>query len=308
MTEKLEGWKEVAIILIYISLYSAGGLLTKLSKGDGDYTYNPVGVTLVVSCLKLIISLAMLANQGWPANLGLAGSWRFAYPAVVYVIDDNLQFAVLYYITPGEAALFFSFKVLSTAMASKIMLNREISSLQWSALMLLTLGLGTSKIGGQHFQGFNLGHVLVVVVSTIGSTGDVYNEKLLKTDTEASIHLQNIKLYTFSVLLNGLGYAVYEKQGTLNSATYGWNVFVVMLVFVNSFNGIAVSVIFKFLDNIVKVQAAAGGMVLTVLLSSLIFGREPSLGFYLGVGIVFNALYIFNYKHKPITSDPQIEA
>eukprot|EP01060_Flectonema_neradi_P003188 TRINITY_DN12033_c0_g1_i1.p1 TRINITY_DN12033_c0_g1~~TRINITY_DN12033_c0_g1_i1.p1 ORF type:complete len:217 (+),score=44.44 TRINITY_DN12033_c0_g1_i1:350-1000(+) len=186
-------------------------------------------------------------------------------------------------------------KVLTTAAALRVVMSRPITSLQWSSLCLLSLGLVSSR-SSKELHTVNPGHFLVLLVCVIGSFGDVYNEKLLK-NTTASIHLQNFKLYFFGLVLNGVAWGMYESRSSSNRFLFhDWNSYVIALMLVTAAIGLTVSAIFRYLDNLVKVQASAASMITTVLLSSLFFDKELTLHFYLAVGIVCNALFVYNYK------------
>ncbi|KAJ9442947.1 CMP-sialic acid transporter 1 [Diplonema papillatum] len=305
---RFTGWKARSAVGLYIVLYSTSQILTKLSKKDDNYQYNPVSVTLVAAFLKLALSAAALyASDGFADLASDLVSWhtlRFAYPSAVYLIDDNLQFVVLYHLTPGEASLLQNVKVLATAVALRAMLKKKLSTVQWASLCILALALASSKtVSAEH--PFNTGHVVVLLTSVIGSTGDVYNEKLLKDGPEKSIHAQNIKLYLLGILLTVCATLVYDllagSSGTysayrLQYGTFfkGWDLNVVCLVVVSALQGLVTSAIFKFLDNLVKIQGQVAGMLLTVALSAVLFSKEPALSFYLSVGIVANALFIYN--------------
>eukprot|EP01061_Rhynchopus_euleeides_P001867 TRINITY_DN11383_c0_g1_i1.p1 TRINITY_DN11383_c0_g1~~TRINITY_DN11383_c0_g1_i1.p1 ORF type:complete len:393 (+),score=145.73 TRINITY_DN11383_c0_g1_i1:1016-2194(+) len=311
---KLRGWRTPAVVGAYITLYSLASIVTAKSKVKGKYPYNPVAVSLVVSITKLLFSIsALYVTHQVPPLSELCSSdslWdtlRFSFPGLVYLIDDNLYFAILYFLTPGEYTLYSNVKVLTTALALRMMLGRHVSPLQWSGLCILALGLTTSKTSAGSFNSLNLGHLLVLAVSVIGSTGDVYNEKLLKDSPDTSIHLQNAKLYVFSVAFNLVALVTYQNGSSESPSSYfgGWGRYTFALVVIGATQGLTLSVIFKFLDNIVKVQAVAASMVLTVLLSAALFGTEPSFGFYLGVGVVLNALFIYNYeKFYPAVGRP----
>ena len=72
-----------------------------------------VGLTLSTEALKLIVSLAVFYHYDYhthtPAHwfeiVRPANSGPYAAPAFVYVLDNNLQFAVLYFLRPSEVSV-----------------------------------------------------------------------------------------------------------------------------------------------------------------------------------------------------------
>eukprot|EP01063_Lacrimia_lanifica_P025392 TRINITY_DN33196_c0_g1_i1.p2 TRINITY_DN33196_c0_g1~~TRINITY_DN33196_c0_g1_i1.p2 ORF type:complete len:377 (+),score=158.40 TRINITY_DN33196_c0_g1_i1:52-1182(+) len=309
-----------SVVGLYIVLYAGGSLCTSLSQEEGGYRYNPIALTFIVGCVKWVVSVAALVRTGnvparedfkWGA---VQETCKFAFLALVYLIDDNMYFAVLVYLSPAEASLFSNVKVLTTTLFFRVILKRTVKPVQWSALCLLALGLATSKLTeGKMTTAFSVGHVLVVVVSCLGSVADVYCEKLLKDQRETSIHLQNTKLYSFGIAFNLIAMLLYQAQADEDgggSRYSSFNVFQhfnfwsLLLILCNALQGLTVSVIFKYLDNLWKVQAQAGAMVVTVTLSAVLLGPAPKVGFYLGVGIVLNALYIYNITKQMDRAPP----
>lgn len=66
---------------------------------------------------------------------------QFAVPALCYTIQNNLWYYSLSNLDPITAAVTSQMKVITTALASVLMLGRRLSAVQWSALFLLTLGM-----------------------------------------------------------------------------------------------------------------------------------------------------------------------
>eukprot|EP01062_Namystynia_karyoxenos_P074445 TRINITY_DN71330_c0_g1_i1.p1 TRINITY_DN71330_c0_g1~~TRINITY_DN71330_c0_g1_i1.p1 ORF type:complete len:389 (+),score=101.94 TRINITY_DN71330_c0_g1_i1:77-1168(+) len=295
-----------AVVVTYTTLLSSSSIVATLTKSAGGaYAYNPVAATLSTHTLKLAVSLLALRAQGrWPERLPAPGEvLPFAVPGIVYLIDDNLVFLALYWLRPSEFALFANARILTTAAFSRVLLNRRISGPQWSALTSLMLGLVVARLGavqrsGDNLHGLNPGHFVLAIICVVGALGNVYCEKLLKAEPGDSLHLQNCKLYVFSVTFNAIACVSYGKRSGAPMLFGGWTAAVVALVIINAAVGLTNSVIFKFLDNLVKVQAAAGAVILTVVASALVFGSEPSPAFYVAVGIVGNAVYVFNHPQS----------
>ena len=111
-------------------------------------------------------------------------------------------------------------------------------------------------------------------------------KKPLKDNVTASIHWQNLQLYAWGILFNLLG-AFAHDPGALRSGLFGgYNVWAVMVVINNALNGLAISAILKYADNIARVYAHAAAMVLTVLISVPLFGQKPTPQLVIAIGMV----------------------
>ena len=117
-----------------------------------------------------------------------------------------------------------------------------------------------------------LGGLLSVLSSFLSACGGIYNEKLLKGRPSASIHWQNIQMYVWGVAFNALG--AYMKDGTVMSANGMLNGFdgrAWAVVVCNALNGLAISAVLKYADNIARVYAHAIAMMVTMAVSVQLF-------------------------------------
>lgn len=110
-----------------------------------------------------------------------------------------------------------------------------------------------------------------------------------------SIHLQNMLLYVWGVLFNSLtllgadGVRLFSR-GLLA----GYRPVVWALVLNNAFNGLAISAILKYGDNIVRVFAHAAAMLLTMIIEVCLFGGAPTPKLFVSATVVACAVYLYN--------------
>ncbi|XRB13059.1 UDP-galactose transporter [Pseudoscourfieldia marina] len=336
----------IAVASLYVALYTSNAILMKLSRDpiSGKYEYNPVAVTLMNESLKLAVSCVMIPPEAI-ADTGEALAWNnvwpYAVPGLVYLVDDNLQYGIYYYLKPSEATLWANVRVLTTAVVFRLLIGRELKYLQWISLLVLTVGLVLAHdSGGSHahgdaltaltptpppppparvvaaqenesvagFLGLNVGHMLVLLVAVVGSFGNVFGERLLKRELEQSLHLQNAKLYFWGVVLNLVAFLWYgwaSESVNVGSVLHGWNLWTFCLVFVQAAIGLTISVIFKFLDNIFKVQVSSLGFLATVLSTAFLFGAKPTRHFYVGAALVLGSVYAYNLSKSQKPSPSQ---
>merc|ERR1719188_1695160 len=80
----------------------------------------------------------------------------------------------------------------------------------------------------------------------------------------------------------------------------GYNSWAVAVVLNNAFNGLAISAILKYADNIARVYAHAAAMLLTMVLSVLLFGENPTPQLIIAVAIVAASAVQYNLKPEQL--------
>jgi len=136
----------------------------------------------------------------------------------------------------------------------------------------------------------------LVACSSLGSSfAGIYNEKLLKSRLDDSIHWQNAQLYLWGVCFNAVGF--YFKDRALLSGPgmfTGFSWLPCTVVLVNATTGIAISVVLKFADNIARVFAHACAVVVTFVASVYVFEEPITIQIVFAIILVITALVQYN--------------
>ena len=177
---------------------------------------------------------------------------------------------------------------------------------QYLALATLACGTACSQLpgpdaacqGGSRHSSL-LGLALSVLSALLSALGGIYSEKLLKGRASASIHWQNIQLYVWGVAFNLLGVwlkdaAPLREHGLL--AGYDGRAWAVVLC--NALNGLAISAVLKYADNIARVYAHAIAMVLTMLAAVQMHGKPLSPQLILAVVMVAASTLQYNLPQR----------
>lgn len=127
------------------------GLLTTASKTDGEYAYNFATIPFIAEVLKAAVSGLLLQRElrsgkrvkmTWSAS----ASALYVTPALIYLLHNNVQFLTLKYLDPATYQVLGNLKIVSTGLLFWLFLGRQLSRLQWTALLLLTMGATTSQV------------------------------------------------------------------------------------------------------------------------------------------------------------------
>ena len=156
--------------------------------------------------------------------------------------------------------------------------------------MLMTGAMLTqAREMGSGSLGSLLGFFCTILEGVLSAIAGVYSELLLKQ--ERNIHVANVQLYAFGVLMNFGALVMLEAKP--------WHAGIALVstwvVVVNAaVKGLAVSQIVKRFDNVVKIWcvSASNAVVYTV---SILFLREKFSPVYvLGAALALSSLHVYN--------------
>ncbi|EFP78247.2 hypothetical protein PGT21_011939 [Puccinia graminis f. sp. tritici] len=130
-----------------------------------------------------------------------------AIPAVMFVIQNNLQYLAASNLSVPLFQITYQLKILTTALCSVILLKRRLKKTQWVSLVLLTTGVAIVQLNSQQTSnkdlisdskqepGSEMNQLLglVAVVSACLSSGfaSVYLERMLKSTGTKPNHNNN---------------------------------------------------------------------------------------------------------------------
>jgi drug/metabolite transporter (DMT)-like permease len=77
-------------------------------------------------------------------------SWRLAIPAVLFTVQNFLQYVAISNLDAATFQVTFQLKILATALFSVAILGRRISPRAWSSLLLLTAGVAIVQWPSKH--------------------------------------------------------------------------------------------------------------------------------------------------------------
>lgn len=128
----------------------------------GGHRYYTSTAVFLNEVIKLAISLTMAlydlsasAPSSLPATslfkellrLVFTGdSWKLAIPAVLYTLQNSLQFLAVSNLNAATFQVTYQLKILTTALFSVTMLGRSLSLRKWLSLLLLMVGVAIVQI------------------------------------------------------------------------------------------------------------------------------------------------------------------
>ncbi|CAM9706315.1 unnamed protein product, partial [Hapterophycus canaliculatus] len=302
---------------------SALALVMRYTRVSGEQADMYIATTAVVMAeiLKAVVALGMqLKTDGSVGALieSVRGNTigqpyqylKMGVLAVLYTIQNNLAYVATSHLDGPTYQIICQSKILITALLSVAILRKALSSRQWMSLTALTCGvclvqLFGSEVAGEvtnwvnpnTFQGF----ASAVSVCLCSSLAGVYFELMLKVKygdaSTASLWVRNIQLGSFSLLLGVLAVLGKDWEDVASRGFFsGYSPMVWLCISLNSLGGLAVAVVVKYADNLVKCFATSISIVLSCVVSIAFLGKTMSQGFSMGTLLVMSATYFYNTK------------
>ena len=254
---------------------------------------------------------------------------KMIVPSGIYAIQTNLLFAALTHLDAATFQITYQLKILTTALFSVWMLGKQISQYKWTSLLMLTVGVAivqlsgtsTSKQTASQSQNPFIGLSAVLTACFSSGFAGVYFERILKQAASTGITASNSGLSNHSKLnqssmsdlwvrniqlgIFGLVFSLITSftQDASKIAELGFFInynFLTWLVILNqALGGLIVAVVVKYADNILKGFATSVSILVSGIVSWLIFGFVPSFLFVCGGSIVLIAGWMYGRPEPP---------
>ena len=310
------------------ALMSLQPVLVTLSKnGRGSFDYSVPSSTMLSEALKLAMSTTLLLYGICCGSVksvlhedSVTEFVSYVIPAAIYFVNNNCMFFILQAVDPTTFQLLSQMKTIFTGLLFRVFLKRRLSAVQYLALMTLACGTACSQIpsaavGRKHGHAMEaagmaaplLGGLLSIVSSFLSACGGIYNEKLLKGRPSSSIHWQNIQMYIWGVGFNALG--AWMKDGPAMASRgilAGFSAAAWWVVVCNALNGLAISAVLKYADNIARVYAHAIAMMVTMAVSTQLFHAPITPQLLLAVTLVATSTLQYNLPKELLRDDDEV--
>lgn len=128
----------------------------------GGHRYYTSTAVFLGETVKLAVSLTMALSEvsrhvspGAPATTLFANllsavftgdSWKMAVPAVLYTLQNSLQYVAVSNLDPSLYMVTYQLKILSSAIFSVTILRRQLGATKWLSLILLMIGVAVVQI------------------------------------------------------------------------------------------------------------------------------------------------------------------
>ncbi|XP_052677432.1 UDP-N-acetylglucosamine transporter-like isoform X1 [Crassostrea angulata] len=295
---------------------------TRTRKGD---MYFATTAVVLSEGLKVLTSLMILAAQEgtfiklmcylrdniWRQPLDCL---KVSVPAFIYTLQNNLLYIALSNLDAATFQVSYQLKILTTALFSVLMLKKKLSPQQWSALVILFVGVALVQFRPEDSKSSktattdqrpSVGLFAVILSCFMSGFAGVYFEKILK-GTKQSLWLRNVQLGSMSVIIGLITMEIKDGPKIQERGFFfGYDYVVWIVIVFQSLGGLLVAVVVKYADNILKGFATSAAIVLSCIASIYLFDFKLSFPFTTGAFLVIISVYIYS-KFVPENSLPQV--
>lgn len=308
-TQDTQGWTMKAVLLAVLSIqHCLVGIITNQSRNTGSGKFLPQTGVICQEIVKGVFALSLVVRNGeslvaiFSNPLELA---RSSIPALLYLVQNNLQYVALKYLDPATYVVTYQLKILSTALMSVLLLKRVLSVQKWAALVLLVVGVSTVQLsamsasegtdkreGSYSYQ--TLGLAAVLTTCALSGLAGVYTEMILKSSS-VTLWARNVQLSVVSLVIAALGLVFTGDMEKVQAHGFfqGYNAWACAAIINNSFGGLLIAVIIKYADNIIKNFATAISIVLTTAASIYALGMTFTTTFFAGIATVCCSTFLY---------------
>ena len=303
--------------------------------------YSPATAVLLNELLKgaisFVVALMRVLHASDAAGRGIVGvwvafrrvcrevfsadCWKLSIPALLYVVQNSLQFVAISNLPVATFQVTYQMKILTTAAFSVAMLRKKLSSTKWLALTFLAIGVGIVQIqtstghtpkpqniavGSAHdsaplhihimspLKGFG---AVTAACFTSGLAG-VYFEMVLK-GSKADLWVRNVQLSLFSLIPAAIPLfwgspLPTSPAGFFSGLLRGFGGWAWATVSIQVLGGLITAIVIKYSDNILKGFATSLSIVLSFLASVALFGFRITPSFVIGSSTVLVATWMYN--------------
>ena len=244
--------------------------------------------------------------------------WKFSIPAILYVIQNSLQFVAISNLSVASFQVTYQMKILTTAAFSVALLRKKLTPTKWLSLFFLAIGVGivqiqttaghvtprpsANAVGSAHefhvhvmspLKGFG---AVTAACFTSGLAG-VYFEMVLK-GSKADLWVRNVQLSLFSLIpaLLPILYAAPppDSRGFFLDLFRHFGGWAWATVAIQVLGGLITAIVIKYSDNILKGFATSLSIVLSFLASVALFDLSITPSFIIGASTVLSATWMYN--------------
>ncbi|CAF0781130.1 unnamed protein product [Brachionus calyciflorus] len=319
------GWS--SLLIFQAVSYGSYTILVHLCEKNGRISFSATSMNLIIEFFKLMVSITgilMISKQKkfrLSSTLSFKKSILFSIPAFLYFINNNLAVYIQLFMDSTSYQILSNLKIFTTAILYYFIIGKVISKIKWFSISLLFISgilyslanLKTSQsieknVGklllSKNFETKSteiyiteIGLVMVCIYAFISGLSGVYNEYLLKINNSDSIFEQNFYLYSYGCMYNFIGFFLEKKISKDENFDFftGFNLYTLLIIFTQVFNGFLMSLVMKYSSNITRLFVISSSLIVTTVLSVIIFSLKLNIYFYFCFSCIMFALFLYNF-------------
>ncbi|KAL3933397.1 MAG: hypothetical protein SGBAC_010421 [Bacillariaceae sp.] len=233
-----------------------------------------------------------------------------AVPASAYNLQTSLEYIALANLDAAMFSVLVQTKLLFTATFAYFVLRKKLKYIQVISLVLLTVGvmLCNMRFNTKSIQDEK--DVFKGICATLGiavSSGfaSVYTEKVIKAHRATSpvsgaysLAYTQVQLAVMSLVTIGIYAIMHDFRAIISYGLFhNFNFGAFLTVLNSAVGGLIVASVLKYADSILKGYSTAVSVIVTGMLSMVLFGTELHTVYFMGIVNVVVAVLLYNGKN-----------
>merc|ERR1711963_553789 len=332
---KMDSILRCGTLIILVLQTTATVLLLRYSRTRPGPPYLASTAVMMNECCKFTVCVfSLFAQQQFSVRKSIRAfkeeiigkpfeTIKLIVPSGLYCLQNNLLFVALTNLDAATYQVTYQLKILTTALFSVVLLKKHIKSVQWLALLILTIGVAlvsmpnvapsgdevstkdhsnASAINEKTNEDVDNEHDkqvvgLLAVLCACFSSGfaGVFFEMLVKTGAQPSVVIRNLQLGMFSLVFGAFAVIYNDFDAVAKDGFFqGYNYLVVIIIILQAFGGLVVAMTVKYADNILKGFATSISIIVSSVFSYLVLNDLIPGGYFI-VGTCLVILATFMY-------------
>ena len=310
-----------------VAVQTTAILLFKLCQQNGTYTFSVASSVALTELCKLALAASMhiqhvaSSKKAFWEGVNVKIIVNYFGLSTLYTINNQLSFYVLEIADPGSMALGKSIAPYLCALLLRFA-GQQLRSLQWVCVVIQCCAIAIVQYDACRGAGQlpTRAYYMIATAVSITAVTSVWNQLIIK-GFDVPVNLQNSIMYFFGSIIATASYAHTSSQPLKRGAHHkgffeGYTPLAVLLVLFQAFHGLAVALVYKYADAIVKNFASSSVMAILIVISAYFFSVETNAHSWLGVAIVLTTTYCYMNialrmpapaSSKPPPTTPSIE-
>jgi UDP-sugar transporter A1/2/3 len=299
-SKQLSSWGlQIGAFLVLVCVQSTALLLFRLCQSSGSYSFSKASSVALTEACKLGLALSLhgrhVLSTGAPAleNLSPRIVAHYFGLALCYTANNQLTFYCFELMDAGSFALGKSLAPYLVALMLRFS-GQRLNELQWVCIALQCILVAVTQ-----YNSCQSGAVLtykayayLALATAITAVSSVWNQKVVK-GFDVPVNLQNAVLYVFGLLISLVSYMIIQEPNHTGGFFGGYNLLGLVLILFQAFHGLAVTLVYKYADAIIKNFANSAVMAILVVISAHFLGAPTTLHSWLGVSGVLVTTYAY---------------
>jgi len=307
------------LLLLAVQNSSKNLLMRYVMKEKPDFLSS--AAVIGSECTKLTLSLSYILfiekNSFGSITQYFKDDWKntllVSVPASAYNLQMTLEYIALANLDAAMFSVLVQTKLIFTATFSVFFLGKKLKYIQVISLTLLTLGvmLCNMKVGNddQNNNSNMKGILATLGIALSSGFASVYTEKVIKAQRknspvmtsgggQHSLAYTQVQLACMSLVTIGVYACIMDYRRIIEYGLFhNFNGMAFLTVLNSAIGGLIVASVLKYADSVLKGYATAISVIVTGLLSMVLFGTQLHAIYFMGIVNVIIAVLLYNGKN-----------